>query len=526
MKKSINIIRYAIGVIIILINVLTLPQIYGFFGILVGTSLLPNIYNILGNINFLEKYIKKISIFLPIILTICWFIFIPVETKLKIIEINDNMEVIPVNQDHLISFTTNLSQINLDEYEFTSSDNNIATVKNGVISGIKEGEVIITIKGENGVSASANYIVKYIDIENIKLIGNNKIKVGASEKINANILPKKASDSIEKWESSNPEVISVDNDGNITANQKGNTTITVVTKKGKKQSININAYIEIDTLELSESSLKIENGKKVQLNFKVFPTEADTEGIMWKSSNPSIATVENGNITALKEGKATITVESLNGKKASIEIEVFEIKPESISINKNNISLYLGKSTVVNAEIYPSNTSNKIIEWSSSNWSIATVENGKITAKGKGKAIITAKTTNGKSAQVEVTVTEKSPIKINYFKYTIDYVCGVEWNFSITNNSGKTINYITLKWYNYNSIDDYVYDSISGKNYVQIKYTGPLYSGASTGGKRNITKFYNCSYKKSKLSEIIIEYADGTVQRIYAYDMLYYSDLY
>lgn len=71
MKKSINIIRYAIGVIIILINVLTLPQIYGFFGILVGTSLLPNIYNILGNINFLEKYIKKISIFLPIILTIC-----------------------------------------------------------------------------------------------------------------------------------------------------------------------------------------------------------------------------------------------------------------------------------------------------------------------------------------------------------------------------------------------------------------------------------------------------------------------
>lgn len=526
MKKIINTIRYIIGIMMILINIFGLPQIYGFFGILVGISLFPIVYTALNNIDFIEKYIKKISIFLPIILTICWCIFIPMKTKLEIIEIQDNMTVVPVNQNYTISFKTNLSQINLDEYEFTSSDDSIATVKNGIISGIKDGEVIITIKGKNNVSASAKYIVKYIDIENIELIGNNKIKVGTTEKLIANISPKKVSDNIEKWESSNPKVITVDNDGNITAKEKGNVTITVTTDKGKTQSVNINAYIEIDSLELSKSFSKIEKGKKAQLDLKVLPTEADKEGLMWRSSNSSIATIENGNITALKEGKTTITVESTNGKKATIEIEVFEIKPESISIDKNNISLSLGNSAIVNATVYPSNASDKIINWSSSNWSVATVENGKITTKGKGKTTITAKTTNGKSAQVEVTVTEKSPIKINYFKYTMDYVCGVEWNFSITNNSGKTINYIALKWYNYNAVDDYVYDSIDGKNYVQIKYTGPLYSGANTGGKRNITKFYNCSYKKSKLSEIIIEYADGTTQRIYASDMLYYSDLY
>ena len=105
-------------------------------------------------------------------------------------------------------------------------------------------------------------------------------------------------------------------------------------------------------------------------------------------------------------------------------------------------------------------------------------------------------------------------------------MCGVEWNFSITNTSGKTINYITLKWYNLNGVGDFVYDQITLQNYVQLRYTGPLYPGQNPGGKRNTSKFYNCSYKSSSISDVKIEYEDGTVENITSSDMKYYNNLY
>lgn len=82
------------------------------------------------------------------------------------------------------------------------------------------------------------------------------------------------------------------------------------------------------------------------------------------------------------------------------------IAPTNLSLNKTSISLNTGESATVAATISPSNASNKTVTWTSSNSSVATVSNGKVAAKGPGKAVITAKTSNNISKTCTITVTQ------------------------------------------------------------------------------------------------------------------------
>lgn len=522
---------YVFVAIIILGSLSDLTKFYGLIGVLFGLSMLPIVHDKVFSIkkikdsSFIKKFKKAIKITVPIALGLLWGICLPGE-QLETITINDEGHIIAITENYEIDFDTNLTETNKEDFEYISSNPEIATVDKGIINGKNEGNVIITIKGSNSIEEKAEYKIKYVDIEELKINGNTKLLVGKSDKLTINTNPKIVSDKISKWESSNNEVISVDKDGNITANNKGTATITVTTEKGKTSSIDIGAYIEVTSMTMSETSVRVEKGKNITLSLNILPENADINGIAWSSDNNSIAKVENGIVTGIKEGKTIITATSVNGVKTTATVEVYEVKPESVSLNKTSLSLNVGQTETITANVNPSNASDKSVSWSSSSYSVASVENGVITAKNIGTATITARTSNGKTATVEVTVTKKAPIKINNFRYTKDYVCGVEWNFSITNNSGKTINYITLKWYNFNAVGDFVYDQIDGKNYTQLRYTGPLRAGANSGSKRNTTKFYNCNYNSSSISDVKIEYEDGTTETISSSDMKYYTNLY
>ena len=81
----------------------------------------------------------------------------------------------------------------------------------------------------------------------------------------------------------------------------------------------------------------------------------------------------------------------------------------SVKLNKTSLKLINGSSYTLKKSIAPSNASNKTVTWTSSNKKVAAVSSaGKITAKGVGKATITAKTSNGKKAVCKVTVRPKT----------------------------------------------------------------------------------------------------------------------
>ena len=98
-----------------------------------------------------------------------------------------------------------------------------------------------------------------------------------------------------------------------------------------------------------------------------------------------------------------------------------------------------------------------------------------------------------------------------------DYLGGVQWIFKIRNNTDKQIKYVTLQWTCYNAVGDFVYDDIDGNNYVRVKYTGPLDAYTTTNYIQNSTKFYDSNFNNSKINEIIVEYMDGTTEKVTKY---------
>ena len=195
----------------------------------------------------------------------------------------------------------------------------------------------------------------------------------------------------------------------------------------------------------TEKSLKVD--ENLNLVATVAPDNATNKTVTWKSSNEDVAIVENGVVTAKKEGTATITVTTVDGNKtATCEITVEEteeqISPESIALNKTSETLDLNgtKEIQLSVTITPNNANvNKGITWTSSDTKVATVDNtGKVTAVGKGTTTITAKTENGKTATCEITVEETeeqiSPesIALNKTSETLDLNGTKEIQLSVT----------------------------------------------------------------------------------------------
>lgn len=172
--------------------------------------------------------------------------------------------------------------------------------------------------------------------------------------------------------------------------------------------------IHIESVSLDKSSLEMSIGDTYEFVSTILPQNATNKELIWSSSNSGVVSVDNGVITALSEGKATITVKSKDGyKSSSAEITVVKKSPvvhvTSVSLNETTLDLLTGDHSTLSATVLPSNASDKSVNWSSSNESVATVNSkGKITAISAGQAIITVTTTDGGlTASCTVNITQK-----------------------------------------------------------------------------------------------------------------------
>lgn len=157
---------------------------------------------------------------------------------------------------------------------------------------------------------------------------------------------------------------------------------------------------------LSQSSLTLNAGGSSTLTATVTPSNATNKTVTWTTSNPSVATVSGGKVTAVGAGTATITATTSGGQKATCTVTV-RVPVTGISVSRSTLSLTVGATSTLTATVSPSNASNKSYSWSSNNSAVATVNSsGLVTAKANGTATITATTTDGgKKATCTVTVT-------------------------------------------------------------------------------------------------------------------------
>ena len=284
-----------------------------------------------------------------------------------------------------------------------SSNANVASVKNGKITAVGEGSATITAKSGK-VQAKCTVTVNPAEVTAITLSQSSvTLTQGKTYNLIATISPEDAKGRDLTWESSNTNVATVEN-GKITAVGEGSAIITA--KSGNVQAkceVTVNP-IRVASIKLSQTSITINKGDVYNLTATVSPEDAADKTVTWESSNTNVATVENGKITAVGVGSATITAKS--GKvQAKCEVTVNPVEVTAITLNQTLVRLTQGKTYNLIATIAPSNATDKTVTWESSNTNVATVENGKITAVGVGSATITAKSGN---VQAVCTVRVKS----------------------------------------------------------------------------------------------------------------------
>lgn len=186
-------------------------------------------------------------------------------------------------------------------------------------------------------------------------------------------------------------------------------------------TIEIPTEVKVTRISLNNTNLELKIGDTYNLSCNITPSNATNKNVEWSSSNSDIVSVENGKITAKTKGDATITVKSCDtGITATCNVKVLS-KATSISLNKTELNLNKDDTYNLTYTIAPDDAANKDVEWSSSNADVASVENGKITAKKSGNATITVKATEtGLSSSCSVTVTSKiENISLEKEEYTV-----------------------------------------------------------------------------------------------------------
>ena len=220
--------------------------------------------------------------------------------------------------------------------------------------------------------------------------------------LKAGVLPAEAADKTVTWSSSRPSVVTVNAAGKVRAVKGGTAVITAKTAVCK---------VTIAKISLNASKLQMKRGTKTSaLKVKNSTYTADKiKSVKSSSKNIIKAAYKDGKIIlqAKKNGKATVTVTMKSGAKAVCRITVNnkKVTAKKLTLNKKKAVVKAGKTVKLSVNRFPINGNEKI-RWSTSNKKVAEVYKGRVKAKKSGKAVIKARTSNGKIAKCVITVTK------------------------------------------------------------------------------------------------------------------------
>lgn len=174
--------------------------------------------------------------------------------------------------------------------------------------------------------------------------------------------------------------------------------------------------VKVESVELSRNELILTVDEKIQLKAIILPDNAENKSVYWVSEKSEVAIVEDGLVTAIASGTTTvIAISDDGGKKATCTVTVVPkpILVTGVTLNEENIRLFLGHEVTLTARVIPSDATNTDLIWETSNKFVATVADGTVKAVGRGSSVITVKTKDGGfKAECVVNVTEECQTQV------------------------------------------------------------------------------------------------------------------
>lgn len=377
----------------------------------------------------------------------------------NIIEMID-AEAISINQKSCYINVGEMQQLDVtimpdganENVSWNSDNSNCVEIdQDGMITGKKIGEATITAKTTDGTDLTSTCKV-YVRVPLSEVLLDKHsvtIYTGGDISLIASVSPESATYKTINWTSSKPSVATVDEKGKVTAVSNGTAKIYARSTDGTNlcDSCTVTVKTLAKSIQMSKSSLDMIVGEQMSLSTTVRPATTSDKRCTWTSSNPNVATVSSsGNVTAVSTGVATITATTTDGSNLTAKSSVTVTNPViSVSLNKQEASLYIGQTTTLIPYCVPENADNTNITWASSNETTAVVQNGVVTAKALGTAVISATSVTGKTAKCTVNVVPTPAAGIILNVTTLAMTVEEQFNLTATVKPDDTTNK-TVKW--------------------------------------------------------------------------------
>lgn len=281
---------------------------------------------------------------------------------------------------------------------WTSSDETVATVDSeGMVTLLKAGMTMITVRPTFDSTATMRaqcMLTVQQSSTGIEMEQKNiTMECGSNQTLAYNLLPSKDTVTTLDWKSLDQTIVTVDQEGKVTAVAPGNTYVVVTTAEGYSDICAITVTQKATGITLEEEKIRVGTGATTRIGYTLDPVGA-TSTVRWRILDTNIATVDDyGNITGVAAGKTTV-IASAEEYLATCEVEVYT-SATGVNLVEENISLDVGATAQLNYEVTPVEAETNLT-WTSMDETIATVDaNGLVTAISVGETYIVMTSTEG-----------------------------------------------------------------------------------------------------------------------------------
>ena len=269
----------------------------------------------------------------------------------------------------------------ITEVTWSSKNPSVAAVdQDGIVTGLKKGTANIVATAADGSKVTATVFLTVTQSVTSIVFTQDSIAVvtGRTAQAKVKVLPAEANDKTVPWSSSDETVATVRN-GQVTGKKAGVCTITCTSNSNPEVSasaeVTVSQLVTKIECQNPKEELSLRTGETLQLRWSVLPADATNKGLSFKSLHPKIATVnENGVVTALSRGTASIVATAQDSSKKQASVKVTVIQPVTgVSIQRDLYYVQRGDGASIKAVIQPKNANNQKVTWSSENEWIASV---------------------------------------------------------------------------------------------------------------------------------------------------------
>jgi len=297
---------------------------------------------------------------------------------------------------------------------YTSSDESIATVNaRGSVTGKQLGECTVTIRSEMEPSVMLMCrvtVVKPVASIKVEVPKGTAIWTGETYQLTAQVSPDDATRPQVTWESKNPRVATVDENGLVTGVGRGAATIVARATDGSRRSYSCRVQVKQKptSIYMKVDSATLSPGQKLRVQANAMPRNTNSTKVEWYSTDETVATVnQKGRIEAVGVGKCDIVCRSIAFTEVASRVAVtVRIPMKSVSLNGDSLVMKAGETFQARYTFEPVDATDLAMIWHSGNTAVATVdENGLITALKPGNTAVSVRNPEKKRVTDTILIT-------------------------------------------------------------------------------------------------------------------------